>query len=154
MSLDFWKKRSPDEAHSLLTMIADLLEVDHIGLIIESLENLVKIHGNPFKHPSKSLIENIERNKAILLKEFQRGFIAGSKDWESKNIIDFLACLDYIRDFVLEAPILTTDILEIKEYLHTIEDEIKKERYKWEKLERDIIKININVDSKNDTKTE
>jgi len=72
MSLDFWKKRSPDESHALLTMIADLLEVDHIGLIMKSLQNLVKIHGNPFNPPFKSLIENIEWNEKELSKLEQK----------------------------------------------------------------------------------
>jgi len=53
---------------------------------------------------------------------------------EIKELIaEFLERLDYLRDFVLEAPILTRDILEIKEYIHTIKDEIKKERNIWEK---------------------
>lgn len=62
------------------------------------------------------------------------GTINGEIGIEGKKLIaKFLERLDYLRDFVLEAPILTKDILEIKEYIHTIKDEIKKELMKWQK---------------------
>ena len=53
-------------------------------------------------------------------------------DATGKLIAEFLEDWDDLRDFVLEAPILSSDIMDLKEYIHSIKDDIKTRRKKWE----------------------
>ena len=55
---------------------------------------------------------------------------------EQELISKFIEEWDNLRDFVLDAPILSKDIYELREYIHEIKDYIKKEREKWEERKK------------------
>ena len=48
-----------------------------------------------------SIIEQIERNKRILLAEYQKGYLAGFKEAEKRSIEEFLRRLDWILDRIV-----------------------------------------------------
>ena len=51
---------------------------------------------------------------------------------EQELISEIVESWDNLRDFVLDAPILSNDVYELREYIHKIKEYIKLERKKWE----------------------
>lgn len=54
------------------------------------------------------------------------------KVFRKENIEEFLESYEKLRDFVLNAPILTGDVYILKDYLCSIRDRLKVEIDKWE----------------------
>ncbi len=56
------------------------------------------------------------------------------KKQKQELISEFLDSWDNLRDFVLDAPILSDDVYLLRDYIHKIKDYIKLEREELEKL--------------------
>ena len=54
-----------------------------------------------------------------------------------KLIGKFLKDWDDLRDFVLDAPILSNDVIVLREYIDAIREDIKTKREEWEKRNAD-----------------